>query len=333
MTHAPLPRPIIILGPTAGGKSDLAVRLAETLDGQIIGADSMQIYRYMDAGTAKPTTQARRCVKHHLIDMVDPTERFTVADWLEQAETLISEIQSSNQTPIIVGGTNLYIKALLEGLFTGPPADPVVREQLAKLSAQQLYDQLKTVDPDAARQIHPNDRKKLVRAIEVYHTTGQRISNLQNQWNRRPTDPPNYRHNPILIGLDWPVESINHRINQRVKTMFYPQLSTDQEVTRDISDTSFMPESLPQEVLRLEQQGILGPQAREALGYKQILNHLQGTYSLEQAFEKTKIQTRHFAKNQRTWLKRFRSVRWIPMGNRGWTDKFDEILLSVTSLK
>ncbi len=354
------PRPIVILGPTAGGKSQLAVDLALALGGQVIGADSMQVYRHMDAGTAKPSPTMRRQVPHHLIDIVEPTERFTVANWSTQADALITKLQGDGICPIIVGGTNLYIKVLLEGMFDGPATDPELRQALEAVPRTQLHDRLRAVDPEAAQRIHPNDQKRLVRALEVYHATGKTISEQQTQWDQPPAnvtsrqasavkasrqasavkasrqasvvkasqaasdvkesapsqahsgETPFYRHDPILVGLDWPVDAINRRINLRVKAMFYPHKMTDEALAKlaidaDTGET----QSLPDEVAGLHRQGLLGTQAREALGYKQVLEHLEGRCSLDEAYEKTKILTRRFAKTQRTWLRRFRSVAWL----------------------
>jgi len=311
MTAKP-PRPIVILGPTAGGKSELAVGLAEAVGGQVIGADSMQVYRHLDAGTAKPSRGLRQRVRHHLIDIVEPTERFTVADWLGRADPLVAQIQDSNHHAVIVGGTNLYLKALLEGLFEGPPGNPAVRQQFEGVSGLKLHERLGAVDPESARRIHPNDRKKLVRALEVYQMTGKPISGFQRQWNSDTTRP--YRHNPILIGLAWSVEQINRRINQRVKVMFYPGQAACESQTHNALNKDadhIVPESLPEEVARLQRDGLMGDQVSQALGYKQVICHFQGHDSVEQAFEKTKIATRRFAKNQRTWLRRFREVKWI----------------------
>lgn len=310
------PRPIVILGPTAGGKSELAVDLATAVGGEVIGADSMQVYRYMDAGTAKPPPEVRRRVPHHLIDIVEPTERFTVADWLRGAERIIEELVGRGVWPIVVGGTNLYIKALLEGMFEGPGHDPGLRAELAGLTGEELHERLGRVDPAAAGRIHVNDRKKLIRALEVYEQTGRPISELQTQWGLSGAGaglPGGYRHDPILIGLEWEVAAINRRINQRVKRMFFPE-----EFGGELGgEEGEMGESLPEEVARLEGAGLLGPQAREALGYKQVLGHLAGRMSLEEAFEQTKILTRRFAKTQRTWLKRFRGVSWFAAGELG----------------
>jgi tRNA dimethylallyltransferase len=329
----PAPSPIVILGPTAGGKSELAVALAEAMadprfdaqPGQIIGADSMQVYYHMDAGTAKPSPDARRRVVHHLIDIVEPGERFTVADWLARADALIEHLRGRGVRPIVVGGTNLYIKALLEGFFDGPPADADLRARLGELDNAKLHARLRAVDPAAADRIHPNDRKKMVRALEVFEATGRPISDWQEQWPIKPrplvalpgrhegtetrtheggtAQTTGYRHDPILIGLDWPVDEINRRINARVKAMFSPG-----------SGEESGGELLPNEVRRLDSADLLGPpssQARQALGYKQVLDHVAGRCTLDEAFEQTKILTRRFAKTQRTWLKRFVGVHWL----------------------
>lgn len=316
------PRPVIILGPTAGGKSELAVAIAEAcaaIDGragEVLGADSMQIYRHLDAGTAKPPPDLRQRVVHHLIDMVEPTTRFTVADWLQAAESLMEQLQQQGGRPIIVGGTNLYLKALLEGMFEAPGHDESFRRSLRDEMTSALHERLQNIDPPAAERIHPNDRKRIIRALEVHHLTGEPISRMQTQWapaiHEEADGHGGYRHQPILIGLHWPTQVINPRINLRVKAMFYPH-TVSPELAASICIGG---ESLPQEVRRLEQQGILGPadtQARQALGYKQVLQHLAGDCSLEQACEQTRIQTRRFAKQQRTWLKRFRGVTWLNM--------------------
>ena len=297
-------RPIVILGPTAGGKSELAVEIADALPGggEIISADSMQVYRHMDAGTAKPSHALRQRTAHHLIDIIEPTQRFTVHDWLARAEAAISDITARGRTPILVGGTNLYLKALLEGMFEGPGIDEPFRESLADVPGPKLHERLTEVDPVAAKRIAPADRKRLTRALEVHHLTGRPISELQQQW-RDETRTATYRHDPVLLGLDWPTDAINRRINLRVKQMFFPPQDAD------------TPESLPDEAHRLDAAGLLGPQAREALGYKQVL-----TLPPDEALEQTKIQTRRFAKQQRTWLKRFRGIRWLAAAEASPTD-------------
>jgi tRNA dimethylallyltransferase len=252
----------------------------------------------------------RERVPHHLIDIVEPTQRFTVADWLARARDVIATLHSGGKRPIIVGGTNLYLVALLEGMFEGPPTDDAFRGSLADIDAKELHGRLSKVDPEAAQRIAPNDRKRIVRALEVYEATGQPISALQTQWGNIPhptSDIPHF----TLIGLDWPTDQINPRINLRVKAMFHPR-KVDTHLAEEVCPNG---ESLPEEVARLDAAGLLGPQAREALGYKQILAAMHGAdpkiKSIDDAFERTKVLTRRFAKQQRTWFKRFRGVTWL----------------------
>lgn len=283
-----LPFPLIC-GPTAGGKTALAVALAhdfaeEGHPAEVISADAFQVYKGLDIGSAKPTPDERRGVPHHLIDAIEPTEPFTVHDWLTEAERLIADIHSRNRVPIVVGGTHLYVKALLEGLFEGPEPNEALRAELRSTPLATLRAELERVDPRAAARIHPNDDRRTVRALEVYRQTGTPITELQQQWGRVKSARPD----AVLVGLDWPAEQINPRINARVRQM----------IERGFLD----------EVRALEATGKLGPQAREGLGYKQLLAHLRGELSLDDAIEQIKIETRRFAKNQRTWLRRLRAT-------------------------
>jgi len=292
MSISPL---IIIVGPTAGGKSDLAVRLARHLPGggECISADSMQVYRELNIGTAKPTLDEQQGVPHHLIDLVEPDdETFSVDRWLELAETCIADIRSRGKQPIVVGGTNLYVQALLYGLFQGPPPDPERRRALAARSTAELRSRLQAVDPESATRIHANDLRRTIRAIEVFEATGIPLSNWQRQW----TAPP--RPDARLIGLDWPVPDINRRINARVRGMMHA--------------------GLLEEVRRLHDAGRLGSRAREALGYRQLIDHLEGRCSVSDAVEQVAILTRRYAKQQRTWLRRLASLPqsiFFPAGN------------------
>jgi tRNA dimethylallyltransferase len=273
---------VLILGPTAGGKTELAIALAGRLPGggECICADSMQVYRGMDIGTAKPTAGQRAQVPHHLLDLLDPGEDgFSVDTWLGLAQGAIAEVRARARYPIVVGGTNLYVQALLEGLQEGPAPDPQLRTELEAGDPVALRRRLEAIDPEAARRIHPNDRKRTIRAVEVYELTGRRISAMQRQWHRG--EP---RRDVRIIGLDYSVEAINTRINARVRAM--------------IAD------GLVEEVRGLGNGP--GRQAAEALGYRQVLDHLAGRLSLEEAVEQIKIRTRRFARQQRTWLRRFR---------------------------
>jgi tRNA dimethylallyltransferase len=280
-----VPKTVLIVGPTAGGKTALSVELARTLPhgGEVISADAFLVYRGMDIGTAKPTADERRGVPHHLIDIREPTERFSVHAWLTEAEAAIDGVRARGRTPIVVGGTHLYAKALLDGLFEGPKPDPALRAELVAMGLPALRAELERVDPAAATRIHPNDERRTVRALEVFRQTGMPMTEHQTQW-----DGQDGRRDIVLVGLEWPTEAINGRINARVRAM--------------------MAGGFLDEVRGLVERGVLGPQAREALGYKQLAEHLSGACSLDDAVERIKIQTRRFAKNQRTWLRRLRTT-------------------------
>ncbi len=301
---------ILILGPTAGGKTTLSIELANQLlgGGECIIADSMQVYTDMNIGTAKPTQEELSAAPHHLVNLVPvDSEGFTVNSWLEASEQSIEEIQSRNKYPIIVGGTNLYIQAFLFGLFEGPQSNEQIRESLAGLKNSELFERLQKVDPLSVERIHINDRKRLIRALEVFELTGQPISELQNQWQGRPP-----REDVIIVGLDWAVSTINKRINKRVKLM--------------------MDNGLLEEVSSL--RGKFNSQASEALGYKQILSHLAGECTLDEAVERIKILTRRYAKQQRTWLKRFKvlpNTHFIEMGDKNMQVAVNEALTHIQS--
>lgn len=323
----------IIIGPTAGGKSDLAVQVAHGLarrgapPAEIITADAYQIFRGLDIGTAKPAFEERGGIPHHLIDVVDARERFSVHDWLMRATRTIEEVRSRGSTPIVVGGTHLYIKALLDGLFEGPGPDAELRARLAARPLAELRAELERVDPGAAARIHPNDARRTVRALEVFRLTGRPISEHQRQWDRPHTigraggsgalgaedqedsEPAGGR---VLVGLDWPAELLNPRINARVKSMIERGLVEEARTLWSAGAFEAAAAGWREEAGSREQAGVGGDgparanQAREALGYKQLIEHFEGRCTLEEAVERIKIETRRFAKNQRTWLKRLR---------------------------
>ncbi len=283
------PSPIpVICGPTAGGKSALGVALAIVIraagqNAEIVTADAFQVYRRMDIGTAKPTPDEMRGVVHHLIDIVEPTERFTASDWLMRASAVITDCRARGVVPIVVGGTHLYVKLLVEGMFEGPAADEALRAELGAMEPAALRAELVRVDPTSATRLHPNDLRRAIRAIEVFRLTGRPISEHQEQWGAPGSASLGAQPAHVLITLAWPVELINQRINARVRAM----------VERGLAN----------EVRALWEAKLLGPTAREALGYKQLIAHFEGEYSLDDALERIKIETRRFAKNQRTWLK------------------------------
>lgn len=285
---------ILILGETATGKGRLAFELAEHLNGEIISIDSMKVYRRMDIGTAKPSKQAREKVRYHLIDILEPSESFDAGMFYDYALRAIQDIKRRNKTVIAAGGTALYIKALLFGLFEGPGRNEEIRKQLEEEAASKgldlLYRQLKKADPEAADNIHPNDRKRIIRGLEVYKITGKPISSFQQQWDREKP-----LHNWTLTGIKRCREDVNHRINMRVKKMF------EQGLVEEVK--SLLSEERP-----------LSVQARSAIGYAEIIEYLKGENTLKKAFEKIKINTRRLAKNQRSWFKAFRTVKWIEAG-------------------
>lgn len=286
---SPIRRFPLIVGPTAGGKTALAVEVALAFEaltgarGEVVSADSMQVYRGLDIGSAKPTPAERRGVPHHLIDIAEPSDAFSVHQWLSAAEASIDEIRSRGATPVVAGGTHLYIKALLDGLFEGPGADEALRQKLAAIPAAERRAELERVDPEAAARIHPNDDRRTIRALEVYRLTGTPISEHQRQW-----DQGRERGDRVLIGLEWPAEVLSRRINERVRQM--------------------VEQGLVEEARALWESGRLGPQAREALGYKQLIAYFEGRNRFDDAIEAIKIETRRFAKNQRTWLRRLKAV-------------------------
>ena len=287
-SHRPAPRTLLVLGPTAGGKTALAVELALRMPGggECISADSMQVYRGMDIGTAKPTQAERRGVAHHMIDVADPHGgAFTAADWLDGARAAIADVQGRGRHAVVVGGTNLSVKMLLEGMFDGPAPDPALRARLEALPTEMLRRDLEQADPLTAARIHPNDRRRAVRALEVWLATGTPISALQRQWSDAPKGlPPGWD----VVGLEWPVDAINQRINARVRGMIGAGLEA--------------------EVMRLIAKGPLNRQAVEAVGYREVLRHFAHECSIEEAAEAIRVRTRQYARQQRTWLRRFRAI-------------------------
>lgn len=284
---AATPNIIVILGPTASGKSAVAMELAQRVGGEILSVDSMQIYRDMNVGTAKPTPEEQHQVRHHLIDLVDPNEEFTVARYVERADAVIAEA-AARKTPLITtGGTPLYFKALFEGLFEGPSADTAVRDRLNAQPLSELHARLSQLDPDAATRIHPNDRKRLVRALEVFEKTGRPISLLQTEWHS-----DRMRHDATWFGLLWDRDALNRRINARVKQMI---------------DAGWVEETRR----LLERYGALSKTAAEATGYGELIGYIQRRASREDAIEGIKIATRQLARRQMKWFRRFKQVCWL----------------------
>jgi len=282
---------VLILGVTASGKGQLAFELARSLDAEIISVDSMKVYRRMNIGTAKPPKEALQQVKHHLVDVVEPSESFSVGAFLEHAQKAMQQITSRRKNIVAVGGTALYIKALLYGLFEGPGADEWLRDELrARAEAEglvELHRELALIDPVAAERISPNDARRIIRAIEVYKITGRPISIFQKQWDRRDT-----QHGWMIIGIRRERAEENRQINARVKRMVSAGL---------VDEVKFL----------LAEDKPLSKQANSAIGYAEIIEHLAGRRTLDEAVELMKRNTRRLAKSQRTWFKTFRNVNWL----------------------
>ena len=282
---------ILILGVTASGKGRLAYNLAESIGAEIISIDSMKVYRRMDIGTAKPPKDARQHIKYHLIDIVEPSDSFSAGAFINAASDVIEQINNRKGKIVAVGGTALYIKSLLYGLFDGAGTDEHIRSELqARAKAEglaELHRELTKIDPAAAERINLNDAKRIVRAMEVYQLTGKPISSFQKQWGQRQT-----KHDWIIIGLRREKADASSRINKRVKKMISAGLVDEVK--------SLLDEEKP-----------MSKQARCAIGYAEIIEHLSGQTSLEDAIELIKINSRRLAKSQRTWFKTFQNVHWL----------------------
>ncbi|MEM7350161.1 MAG: tRNA (adenosine(37)-N6)-dimethylallyltransferase MiaA [Acidobacteriota bacterium] len=285
-------RPLIaILGPTATGKTDLAMRLGEALDGEIINADALQVYRGLDIGTAKPSPELQAALPHHLIDVLDPEEPYSAGEFVRRARPLIDQIRQRDRTPILVGGSGLYLRALLEGLSPIPASDPETRQALERRRAKEglaaLYDELCAVDPGTARRLAPGDSQRILRALEVALSSGRPLSSWirQRPLGSVPVDA-------VRIGLTLPRTILYDRISGRV---------------RDMIGMGWV-----EEVVALLESGCdPGAPAFQAIGYRQIVRYIHGEWSLESAAEDTIRATRRYAKRQMTWFRRERNVRWI----------------------
>lgn len=290
-------RVIAILGCTASGKGHLARALAARRGGEIVSVDSMKVYRGMDIGTAKPSAAERAAVPHHLIDVADPWESFSAARFLALADPIVADIHARGRPAVAVGGTVLYFKCFYQGLFAGPGADLAVRAEIRRRAAAEglpaLHAELARLDPEAAARIHPNDLRRIERALEVYQLTGTPISALQQQWAEATLRRPDWHW--TLIGLRRPREAASQRINQRVRQMVAAGLV--EEARRLWSDP----------------RGV-SPQAAQAVGYAELFAHFDGRLPLEHAIEQIKIHSRRLAKQQRTWLRRLPGVQWLDVG-------------------
>ncbi len=284
------PNVIVICGPTALGKTSAALELASIFNGEIIGADSMQVYRYMDIGTAKPTACEQASIPHHMIDIVDPDESFSAMQYAKMAHKEIAKLYAQDITPFVVGGTGFYIKALTHGLFMSKPVDMDIRMRLkgeaAIHGAVFLYERLSKCDPDAAEKMHPNDTYRIIRALEIYEATGKSISKYQNEHGFADK-----RLNILKIGLHINRDLLYNRINRRVDAMIEA--------------------GLPDEV-----KGLLGMgysenlKSMQSIGYRHMVNFITGRLSWDEALQTLKRDTRRYAKRQMTWFKADSEIVW-----------------------
>ncbi len=276
---------ILVLGPTASGKSALAAALAESLGGEVVSADAFAVYRGMDIGTAKPDAATRARVPHHLIDVLEPGERCDASRWLGLAEAAIRDIAARGRLPVIAGGTPLYTKLLVEGLSAGPPRDEALRATLAASDPAALWVELQTADPAYAAARHPNDLRRIVRALEVFRLTGRPYSSFHTTDGGRRADL-----HALQLGLHWDKAVLHARIAERTAALFAA--------------------GLVDEVRGLRPR--LSPEALQAVGYKEVVDHLDGRLTLAACMDAVALGTRHLAKHQLTWYRRFTDIVWLP---------------------
>lgn len=287
----PISDAFFLTGPTAGGKTAIGVQLAQIIGAEVISLDSMAVYRMMDIGTAKPTEEEREGVPHWMIDIRDPWEEFSLADYLKEAANAAESIRARGKHVLFVGGTPLYLKAALCGIFEGPPADPTFRNAMVRREDDEpgiLYRELAHVAPDDAERLHPNDLRRIIRALEIFHATGRSISSFQTQFQNGDVSG----NRGVVLAWDRPI--LNDRINRRVDVM--------------------MAEGFLDETRRLDALPFpLSKTALQGVGYAELLSVLRDEASLEDAVERIKLRTRHFAKRQETWFRSFPGLKPIPM--------------------
>ena len=284
-------RLICLLGPTAVGKTEIAIQLAQRLNAEIISVDSRQIYRQMDIGTAKPTPEERQAARHHLIDCIDISQPFSVADYQSLADTAIADIQNRGNRVLLVGGAGLYFRVIVDGLFEGPGADPALRKRLegevAQFGVDALHDRLRVCDPESADRIHPNNIVRVIRALEVYELTGTPMSQLQQQWH-----PERQRYPFIAFGLTMPRALLYCRIEQRVDVMLANGLIAEVE--------SLLAAGYGRDTIALR-----------SFGYKELIAYLDGDCTYLEAISQLKQNTRRFAKRQLTWFRKDTRIEWL----------------------
>jgi tRNA dimethylallyltransferase len=296
----------IIIGPTGVGKTELSLLLADALNAEIVSADSRQIYRYMDIGTAKPSLDELRRIKHHFIDIINPDEYYSAGEYGRKARECIDQIFIRNVQPIVVGGAGFYIRALIDGLFAPKVSSIKVKEHIRHRirleGSEAVFDYLKTVDPKSAQRLHPNDEQRIVRALEVYEITGTPISDFQDGKD----DPAQFT--PLMIGLVRERQNLYERIEARVDSM--------------------LASGLVEEVRELQEMGY-GPELNSlrTVGYQEVFEYLDDRLSYAEMTEQIKTHTRQYAKRQLTWFRREKRIRWVDLG----TIKTEQIVPKIMS--
>jgi tRNA dimethylallyltransferase len=303
---------LILLGPTGVGKTDISLKLAQKIpDIEIVSADSMQIYRYMDIGTAKPAKNILKTIKHHMIDIVEPSDNFDVTQYSKLAVDMILNIFKRGKIPILTGGSGLYISSVINPLFAGPAKDSEYRkilEEEAKIQGNRyLHNKLSKIDPVSASKIKPNDLRRIIRALEVYKSTGEPISCLQKKDSNK-----NLKFKYHVIGLKRDRENIYKRINLRVDKMVEDGFIEEVKTLRDMGYKEDL-------------------NSMQGLGYKQINKYLNGVYSKEEAVNLIKIETRHYAKRQMTWFKnKIENIQWIDLDEHNVDEVLSKIIARIT---
>jgi tRNA dimethylallyltransferase len=296
---------VVIIGPTAVGKTKLSIALAKRLNGEIISGDSMQIYKGMDIGTAKIKPEEMEGIPHHLLDIKEPWESFSVVEFQQLARSLIHEISARGRLPMIVGGTGLYIQSVIyDYQFSTAPSDEAYRRQLRKIAEEEgeetLHEQLKAIDPESAARIHPHNVRRVIRALEIYHCTGKTMT----EWQRGQTKRLIY--DAAIVGLTMEREQLYRRINERVEQM--------------------LAEGLLEEARALYDRGIRDCQSVQAIGYKELYDYFDGRVSLGEAIEQLKQNSRRYAKRQLTWFRNQMPVQWFDMTDAAeFAEKTEEI--------
>lgn len=282
---------IVICGPTASGKTALSIELAKKINGEIVSADSMQIYKDMDIGTAKPTKQEIGEIKHYLLDFVSPEDRYSVAQYKQDAKKAIKEIINKGKTPIIVGGTGLYVDSLIYEIeYNDIKLDEEYRKKLEKIAEEQgleeLYKKAVEIDPEAMKKISQNDKKRIMRVLEIYHSTGKTKTEQEKESRKNPVEY-DYR----VFAINWDREILYQRINKRVDIM--------------------VEQGLIEEVKEILNKYDKFPTAMQGLGYKEVVDYLNGIYTKEEMIEKIKLETRRYAKRQLTWFRKNKQTIWL----------------------